>query len=122
MSNGLEHVDAPWHAPRTYTPPLQFLWFVTISPGGATHFPPSNCRRGLGVLRNAPKVEPQRGQMKVAKSYVKTYYSEALVSISFDMADNEREDGGLIVAEGKGHTTVKQDSSSNCGVIARTPE
>ena len=82
----------------------------------------SKCRRGLGVLRNAPRVEPQRGQMKVAKPYVKTYYSKALVSISLDMADNEHEDGGLIVAEGKGHTTVKQDSSSKCGVIARSPE
>lgn len=47
-------------------------------------------------LRDALKVELQRGQMKLVKGFVKTCYSEALILSSSTVADNEREDGSLI--------------------------
>lgn len=48
------------------------------------------------LLRDALKVELQRGQMKLVKSFVKTCYSEVLVSTSSIVGENEREDGSLI--------------------------
>ncbi|KAH0582404.1 hypothetical protein H2248_010348 [Termitomyces sp. 'cryptogamus'] len=51
------------------------------------------------LLRDALKIELQRGQMKLVKPFVKTCYSEALVSDSSSVADNEREDGSLISEE-----------------------
>lgn len=48
------------------------------------------------LLRDALKVELQRGQMKLVKSFVKTCYSEVLVSTSSTVGENEREDGSLI--------------------------
>lgn len=51
------------------------------------------------LLRDALKVELQRGQMKAVKGFVKTCYSEVLVSTSSSVADNEREDGSLISEE-----------------------
>lgn len=48
------------------------------------------------VLREALKVELQKGQMKQVKTFVKTCYSEVLVSESSTAADNEREDGSLV--------------------------
>ncbi|KAG6865573.1 hypothetical protein C0991_001332 [Blastosporella zonata] len=51
------------------------------------------------LLRDALKIELQRGQMKQVKGFVKTCYSEALVSDSSTVADNEREDGSLISEE-----------------------
>ncbi|KAJ7760190.1 hypothetical protein B0H14DRAFT_2973818 [Mycena olivaceomarginata] len=51
------------------------------------------------LLRDALKVELQRGQMRAVKGFVKTCYSEALVSTTSQVADNEREDGSLISEE-----------------------
>ncbi|KAF7371116.1 hypothetical protein MSAN_00746700 [Mycena sanguinolenta] len=51
------------------------------------------------LLRDALKVELQRGQMRAVKGFVKTCYSEALVSTTSHVADNEREDGSLISEE-----------------------
>ncbi|KAF9464905.1 TBC-domain-containing protein [Collybia nuda] len=51
------------------------------------------------LLRDALKIELQRGQMKLVKGFVKTCYSEALVSTTSTVADNEREDGSLISEE-----------------------
>ncbi|KAG6897695.1 hypothetical protein C0992_012164 [Termitomyces sp. T32_za158] len=51
------------------------------------------------LLRDALKIELQRGQMKLVKQFVKTCYSETLVSDSSSVADNEREDGSLISEE-----------------------
>ncbi|PFH46202.1 hypothetical protein AMATHDRAFT_70349 [Amanita thiersii Skay4041] len=51
------------------------------------------------ILRDSLKIELQKGQMKAVKSFVKTCYSEALVSVSSNVADNEREDGSLISEE-----------------------
>jgi TBC1 domain family member 8/9 len=51
------------------------------------------------LLRDALKVELQRGQMKLVKGFAKTCYSEALVSETSSVADNEREDGSLISEE-----------------------
>ncbi|PPQ85269.1 hypothetical protein CVT25_010042 [Psilocybe cyanescens] len=48
------------------------------------------------LLRDALKVELQRGQMKLVKTFVKTCYSEVLISDTSNAADNEREDGSLI--------------------------
>ncbi|KAF9482599.1 TBC-domain-containing protein [Pholiota conissans] len=56
------------------------------------------------LLRDALKVELQRGQMKLVKNFVKTCYSEVLVSESSTSADNEREDGSLIPDEKDGTT------------------
>ncbi|KAJ7609018.1 rab-GTPase-TBC domain-containing protein [Roridomyces roridus] len=51
------------------------------------------------LLRDALKVELQRGQMRAVKGFVKTCYSEALISTTSTVADNEREDGSLISEE-----------------------
>ncbi|KAJ7230398.1 rab-GTPase-TBC domain-containing protein [Mycena pura] len=51
------------------------------------------------LLRDALKIELQRGQMRAVKGFVKTCYSEALISITSTVADNEREDGSLISEE-----------------------
>ncbi|KAF8637257.1 hypothetical protein AX17_002951 [Amanita inopinata Kibby_2008] len=59
------------------------------------------------VLRDALKIELQKGQMKAVKSFVKTCYSEALISTSSNVADNEREDGSLINQE-KGGTLPQE--------------
>lgn len=56
------------------------------------------------LLRDALKVELQRGQMKQVKGFVKTCYSEVLVSDSSTVPDNEREDGSLITAEKDGNS------------------
>jgi hypothetical protein len=54
------------------------------------------------LLRDALKVELQRGQMKAVKAFVKTCYSEALVPTTSSVAENEREDGSLISEEKDG--------------------
>ena len=54
------------------------------------------------LLRDALKVELQKGQMKLVKGFVKTCYSEVLVSDSSTAGNNEREDGSLINSEGDG--------------------
>jgi hypothetical protein len=54
------------------------------------------------LLRDALKVELQKGQMKLVKGFVKTCYSEVLISDSSTAGDNEREDGSLINSEGDG--------------------
>ena len=41
--------------------------------------------------------------MKAVKTFVKTCYSEALISTSSNVADNEREDGSLISEETDGN-------------------
>ena len=57
------------------------------------------------LLRDALKVELQRGQMKQVKGFVKTCYSEVLVSDSSTVqAENEHEDGSLIAAEKDGNS------------------
>ncbi|KAH9479789.1 Putative GTPase-activating protein [Psilocybe cubensis] len=54
------------------------------------------------LLRDALKVELQRGQMKLVKTFVKTCYSEVLISDNSNAADNEREDGSLIADSADG--------------------
>jgi len=56
------------------------------------------------MLRDALKVELQRGQMKLVKGFVKTCYSEVLISENSNAADNEHEDGSLITDENDGST------------------
>ena len=51
------------------------------------------------LLRDALKVELQRGRMKAVKGFVKTCYSEVLVSSP--APENEREDGSLMTTEEK---------------------
>ncbi|KAJ3497556.1 hypothetical protein NLJ89_g10334 [Agrocybe chaxingu] len=54
------------------------------------------------LLRDALKVELQRGQMKLVKGFVKTCYSELLISETSNAGDNEHEDGSLITDEKSG--------------------
>jgi len=61
------------------------------------------------LLRDALKIELQRGQMKQVKGFVKTCYSEALVSETSTVADNEREDGSLI-SEEKEHAAPREST------------
>lgn len=51
------------------------------------------------LLRDALKAEPQRGQMKLVKPFARTCYSEARVSETSSVMDNERGDGCLISEE-----------------------
>ncbi|KAF8889264.1 rab-GTPase-TBC domain-containing protein [Infundibulicybe gibba] len=69
------------------------------------------------LLRDALKVELERGQMKVVKGFVKTCYSEALISTSSTVADNEREDGSLISEEKEGG--APRDSTYHGGLGLR---
>jgi len=61
------------------------------------------------LLRDALKVELQRGQMKLVKNFVKTCYSEMLVS-EYSNADNEREDGSLITEDKDGNVQEQEVS------------
>ncbi|GLB43224.1 putative TBC-domain-containing protein [Lyophyllum shimeji] len=61
------------------------------------------------LLRDALKIELQRGQMKLVKGFTKTCYSEALVSETSTVADNEREDGSLI-SEEKEHAAPREST------------
>lgn len=61
------------------------------------------------LLRDGLKIELQRGQMKSVKSFIKTCYSEALISTSSGVADNEREDGSLI-SEEKDHAAPREST------------
>ncbi|KAJ7595834.1 rab-GTPase-TBC domain-containing protein [Mycena floridula] len=61
------------------------------------------------LLRDGLKIELQRGQMKTVKSFIKTCYSEALISTSSGVADNEREDGSLI-SEEKDHAAPREST------------
>jgi hypothetical protein len=54
------------------------------------------------LLRDALKIELQRGQMKAVKTFVRTCYSEALLATSSNVAATEREDGSLIKADEPG--------------------
>jgi hypothetical protein len=55
-----------------------------------------NADQFSGSLRDALKMELQRGQMKVMKQFVKTLYSEVLIPPSSAATDREREDGSII--------------------------
>jgi len=73
------------------------------------------------LLRDALKVELQRGQMKVVKPFVKTCYSEALVPASSSVGDNEREDGSLISEEKDGSTPSGTTYLGGLGLRFRFP-
>lgn len=58
------------------------------------------------LLRDALKVELQRGQMKLCKPFAKTCYSEFLLASDSDASsssrlEHEREDGSIIEQEKK---------------------
>lgn len=50
------------------------------------------------LLRDALKAELQRGKMKAMKSFVKTCYTETLISTNNDQS-NEREDGSFVIED-----------------------
>lgn len=72
------------------------------------------------LLRDALKVELQRGQMKLVKNFVKTCYSEVLISDSSNAAENEREDGSLI-SEGKAGTSEEISYHGGLGLRFKFP-
>ncbi|KAF9525105.1 rab-GTPase-TBC domain-containing protein [Crepidotus variabilis] len=67
------------------------------------------------LLRDALKVELQRGQMKLVKAFVKSCYSEGLISESSNARENENEDGSLITEDKDGNAT-EQDVSYHGGL------
>ncbi|KAG6817126.1 hypothetical protein H0H87_012317 [Tephrocybe sp. NHM501043] len=73
------------------------------------------------LLRDALKIELQRGQMKQVKGFVKTCYSEALVSDSSAVADNEREDGSLISEEKENATPRESTYHGGLGLRFKFP-
>ncbi|KAF8554319.1 TBC-domain-containing protein [Imleria badia] len=73
------------------------------------------------LLREALKAELQRGQMKAVKGFVKTCYSEALVSTTSSVADNEREDGSLIAEAKEGSPSSEVDFHGGLGLRFRFP-
>ncbi|KAK2463836.1 hypothetical protein APHAL10511_004141 [Amanita phalloides] len=72
-------------------------------------------------LRDALKVELQQGQMKAVKAFVKTCYSEALVSTSSNVADNEREDGSLVSEDKPGAAPSTHSYHGGLGLRFRFP-
>ncbi|KAH0836499.1 hypothetical protein J3R83DRAFT_8136 [Lanmaoa asiatica] len=73
------------------------------------------------LLREALKAELQRGQMKVVKGFVKTCYSEALISTTSSVADHEREDGSLIAETKEGSPPPEADFHGGLGLRFRFP-
>lgn len=73
------------------------------------------------LLREALKIELQRGQMKAVKGFVKTCYSEALVSTTSSVADHEREDGSLISETKEGSPPRETDFHAGLGLKFRFP-
>ncbi|KAF9019044.1 hypothetical protein BDZ89DRAFT_1044110 [Hymenopellis radicata] len=57
----------------------------------ATDLPAPTADLFCSLLRDALKIELQRGQMKAVKGFVKTCYSETLISAASSVADGERE-------------------------------
>lgn len=72
------------------------------------------------LLREALKVELQRGQMKAVKGFVKTCYSEGLVSAS-GVAENEREDGSLITDTKEGSPPPEIEFHGGLGLQFKFP-
>jgi TBC1 domain family member 8/9 len=73
------------------------------------------------LLRDALKLELQRGQMKIVKSFVKTCYSEVLISSSSSATpENEREDGSLIQhsTEGEKDGAAASGNAGNNGAAS----
>lgn len=73
------------------------------------------------ILRDSLKVELQKGQMKAVKTFVKTCYSEALISTSSNVADNEREDGSLISEETDGTHVREHQYHGGLGLRFKFP-
>lgn len=72
------------------------------------------------LLRDALKLELQRGQMKLVKNFVKTCYSEVLISDPSNAAENEREDGSLI-SEGKAGASQEISYHGGLGLRFKFP-
>lgn len=72
------------------------------------------------LLREALKAELQRGQMKAVKGFVKTCYSEGLVSPS-GVSDNEREDGSLITETKDGYPPPETEFHGGLGLQFKFP-
>ncbi|EGN95103.1 hypothetical protein SERLA73DRAFT_170974 [Serpula lacrymans var. lacrymans S7.3] len=73
------------------------------------------------LLREALKVELQKGQMKAVKGFVRTCYSEVLVSTSSTAPDNEREDGSLINDAKEGSPPVEMEYHGGLGLRFKFP-
>ncbi|KAF8842349.1 TBC-domain-containing protein [Paxillus ammoniavirescens] len=73
------------------------------------------------ILREALKAELQRGQMKAVKGFVKTCYSEALISTTSSVAENEREDGSLITEIKEGSPLPEIEYLGGLGLRFRFP-
>ena len=71
-----------------------------------------------GLLREALKAELQRGQMKAVKGFVKAFHSEYLVS---SVADNEREDGSLILETKEESPTSEPEYYGGLGLKFKFP-
>ncbi|KAG2122666.1 rab-GTPase-TBC domain-containing protein [Suillus cothurnatus] len=72
------------------------------------------------LLREALKAELQRGHMKAVKGFVKTCYSEGLVSLS-GVSDNEREDGSLITETKEGCPPPETEFHGGLGLQFKFP-
>lgn len=72
------------------------------------------------LLREALKAELQRGHMKAVKGFVKTCYSEGLVSPS-GVSDNEREDGSLITETKDGYPPPETEFHGGLGLQFKFP-
>jgi len=57
------------------------------------------------LLRDALKLELQRGRMKLVRNFAQTCYSEVLITESSAATENEREDGSLITENKDGVAT-----------------
>jgi hypothetical protein len=73
------------------------------------------------LLREALKAELQHGQMKAVKGFVKTCYSEALISTTSSVADHEREDGSLITETKEGSPPLEAEFHGGLGLRFRFP-
>ncbi|KAL1684148.1 rab-GTPase-TBC domain-containing protein [Schizophyllum commune] len=58
------------------------------------------------LLRDSLKLELERGQMKLVKSFAKTCYSEVLINSGSTAPDNEHEDGSLIQEKDGGSSSA----------------
>ena len=82
---------------RIYSPARQIVQLTSLRPTADLF---------CALLRDSLKLELERGQMKLVKSFAKTCYSEVLINSGSTAPDNEHEDGSLIQEKDGGSSSA----------------
>lgn len=110
--HGMKIVSRRLHPRNILTPLWQIVQLTSLRPTADAF---------CALLREALKAELQRGQMKAVKGFVKTCYSETLISMTSSVAEHEREDGSLISGNKEGTLPPEVDFHGGLGLRFRFP-